>query len=118
MKLRRGFLRLTLVASLSVGIAVATLASKPRLEDFRWRAASAEEKQKAKEWDATPDNKFDPDMFLIKYDGKVLKENQRLLPYQFAVIYFVFPFLLGFASVWLIFFVLSYLIRGFQNEKA
>ena len=86
---------------------------RPSLHDFRFRAQTVEEKQnaeKAKAWFANHPNEFDPDMYIaigVRGRALALKEHQRLNPYEYAVAYYVFPFLGAAVAVWIIYGVLS-----------
>ena len=58
--LGRGFLRVTIVASLAAGIMLIYWSDRPRLEDFRWRTPTAAEKAKADEWWVTQEQSREP----------------------------------------------------------
>ena len=124
MNLQRGFLRITIVASVITGALLVFVHDKPAYEDFRWRRPTSEEIRKAEAWDASPKNEFDPDMFLMVGENPiVLKENQKIIPFQFALLYFALPFVAGSGAIWLLyalmrFVVFDYVVRGFLKEKA
>jgi hypothetical protein len=61
MNLKRGFLRVTTVASLVTGIVLVYWTDKPSLESFRWRTPTAAEKTKADEWWVTYEQAREPE---------------------------------------------------------
>jgi hypothetical protein len=114
MNLQRGLFRLTLVISAAVGICCALLAPKPSLHAFRWRSATQAEVQKAEKWRYSSPKPFDPDMYLINKGRIVLKPHQSALPFEFAAIYFVLPFITGALVTWLLYAVIRFIIKGFR----
>ena len=118
MHLHRGFRRLTFIASIIVGFAFASLLSKPSLDDFRWRAHNRKEAQKAEQaeqWFANHPNQSNPEMFVaLGVNGRVPKEHQWFIPYEYGAVHFALPFIGGVVATWLIYALAVYLIRGFQ----
>ena len=75
--------------------------------------------EKAVAWFSNHPNQFDPDMFLaLGVRGQTWKEHQRLVPYEYAAAYYVFPFVSAALLVWIIYGVTTYLIRGFKSETS
>jgi hypothetical protein len=133
LNLRRGFFRITLVASIAMGTVVVLGTSKPSLDDFRWRPATELEKTQAAEWenahghgkeleeDLKANRHVDEHlrMYLIVIDGRVLKSPYRLIPAEFALQYYVLPFSLGVLGTWVVyavirFVLIAYVLKGFR----
>ena len=114
MNLRRGLFRLTLVA-VAVGICCVLLTPKPSFDSFRWRLATQTEKQQAAEWSLSQTAPFDPDVITILENGNVLKPHQNALPFEFAAIYFVLPFIISALITCLLFAVILFVTQGFDG---
>ncbi len=55
------------------------------------------------------------DAFLIEHGGTFMKEQQAILPFQFAVRYYVIPFLMGMAVTWSVYATVRYIAEGFTS---
>lgn len=83
MNFRRGLFRITVALSVVAGLIL--LIPKPPFEEFKWRAATASERQHASEraGRANPSDEEILDGLLIQETRKVLKADQSALPLQF-----------------------------------
>jgi len=123
--LRRGFFRITVIASVLIGVFVMILWPKPSLEEFRLRPATEVEKNDSKKWEALhagddfknlshEDSDKMLDTFLINHGGKLLKNHQGILPLQFAAEYCLAPFFAGVLATWIGYGLVKYVTTGFN----
>jgi hypothetical protein len=128
---QRGFIRLTIVASVLTGVLAVVCTPSPSLDGFRRRPATWREQAAAQKWLEDEKKRGDFSMpspgtnesetYWTASGAGVLKENQAILPLEFSMRYYLLPFIVGVLGAWVIyailrFVVFGYIVQGFKRR--